>query len=56
MDVKRDYYDDIQLFESKVILLWSTAFLIFLFTLPLYLPKYYFYLLTCPRYLYHILS
>ena len=46
MDVKRDYYEDIQLLESKVVLLWSAAFLIFLFTLPLYLPKYYFYLLN----------
>jgi branched-chain amino acid transport system permease protein len=46
MDVKRDYYEDIQLLESKVVLLWSTAFLLFLFTLPFYLPKYYFYLLN----------
>jgi long-subunit acyl-CoA synthetase (AMP-forming) len=34
MDVKRDYYEDIQLLESKVVLLWSAAFLIFLFTWP----------------------
>ncbi len=31
MDVKRDYYEDIQLLESKAVLLWSTAFLIFTF-------------------------
>ncbi len=33
MDVKRDYYEDIQLLESKAVLLWSTAFLIFTFYL-----------------------
>ncbi len=46
MDMKRDYYEDIQLFKSRVILFWSAAFLLFLFTLPLYLPQYHFYLLN----------
>ena len=46
MDMKRDYYEDIQLFESRVVLFWSAAFLLFLFTLPLYIPPYHFYLLN----------
>ena len=46
MDMKRDYYEDIQLFESNVVLFWSMALLLFLFTLPLYTPNYYFYLLN----------
>jgi ABC-type branched-subunit amino acid transport system permease subunit len=46
MDMKRDYYEDIQLFKSRVVLFWSAAFLLFLFTLPLYLPQYHFYLLN----------
>ena len=44
--MKRDYYEDIQLFESRVVLFWSAAFLLFLFTLPLYIPPYHFYLLN----------
>ncbi len=46
MDMKRDYYEDIQLFKSRVVLFWSAAFLLFLLTLPLYLPQYHFYLLN----------
>jgi branched-chain amino acid transport system permease protein len=46
MDMKRDYYEDIRLFESRVVLFWTAAFLLFLFTLPLYLPPYHFYLLN----------
>jgi branched-chain amino acid transport system permease protein len=46
MNMKRDYYEDIQLFESRVVLFWSAAFLLFLFTLPLYIPPYHFYLLN----------
>ena len=46
MDMKRDYYEDIQLFKSRVVLFWSAAFLLFLFTLPLYIPPYHFYLLN----------
>jgi branched-chain amino acid transport system permease protein len=46
MDMKRDYYEDIQLFKSRVVLFWSAAFLVFLLTLPLYLPQYHFYLLN----------
>jgi branched-chain amino acid transport system permease protein len=46
MDMKRGYYEDIELFNSGTILVWSLAFLIFLFTLPLYLPSYNIYLLN----------
>lgn len=46
MDMKRSYYEDVQLFKSRVVLFWSAAFVMFLFTLPLYLPKYHFYLLN----------
>lgn len=46
MNMKRDYYEDIELFSSGTILFWSVAFLIFLFTLPLYLPYYYFYMIN----------
>ncbi|MBI4621536.1 MAG: branched-chain amino acid ABC transporter permease [Desulfobacterales bacterium] len=44
MDKKLDYYEDIQLFQSNVVLIWTIAFLFFLFTLPLYAPSYYIYL------------
>lgn len=44
MDMKRDYYEDVQLFESNVVLFWSVLLLAFLFTLPLYAPPYRFYL------------
>jgi branched-chain amino acid transport system permease protein len=46
MDMKRDYYEDIRLFGSGVILFWSLVLLAFLYTLPLYLPGYRFYLLN----------
>jgi len=35
MDMKREYYEDIELIGSGVVLFWSAAFLIFLFTLPI---------------------
>ncbi|HPR55027.1 MAG TPA: branched-chain amino acid ABC transporter permease, partial [Deltaproteobacteria bacterium] len=46
MDMKRDYYEDIELFSSGTILFWSVAFLVLLFTLPLYIPSYNIYLLN----------
>jgi len=46
MDMKRDYYEDIQLFKSNVVLFWSAALLLALFTIPLYAPNYYVYLLN----------
>ncbi|MBN2297975.1 MAG: branched-chain amino acid ABC transporter permease, partial [Deltaproteobacteria bacterium] len=46
MDMKRDYYEDIELFSSGTILFWSVALLILLFTLPIYIPSYYIYLIN----------
>jgi len=46
MDMKRDYYEDIELFSSGTILFWSVALLIALFTLPMYIPSYYIYLIN----------
>jgi branched-chain amino acid transport system permease protein len=46
MDMKRDYYEDIRLFESGVVLFWTVSLLVLLFTLPLYAPNYYVYLLN----------
>ena len=46
MDMKRDYYEDIELFSSGTILFWSAAFLTLLFTLPIYIPSYYIYLIN----------
>jgi branched-chain amino acid transport system permease protein len=46
MDMKCDYYEDIQLFESNVVLFWSVAFLLLLFAIPLVSPKYYIFLLN----------
>jgi branched-chain amino acid transport system permease protein len=46
MEMKRAYYEDIELFKSGVILFWTIAFLVFLFTLPLYATNYYLYLLN----------
>jgi branched-chain amino acid transport system permease protein len=46
MDMKREYYEDIQLFTSGVVLFWSVSFLIFLFTLPVWAENYYIYLLN----------
>jgi len=38
MDMKREYYEDIQLFESNVVLFWSISFLLFIFTFPYTFP------------------
>jgi len=46
MDMKRDYHEDIRLFESGVVLFWTVALLLILFTIPLYTPNYYVYLLN----------
>src|SRR4030065_2331451 len=46
MDMKRAYYEDIELFKSGVILFWTIVFLILLFTFPLYLSDYSLYLLS----------
>lgn len=44
MDMKRDYYEDIEIFSSGTVLFWSASFLIFLFAMPFFMPDYYFYL------------
>src|SRR4030066_2029926 len=46
MDMKRDYYEDIQLFKSNVVLFWSAVLLLALFTIPLFTASYYIYLLN----------
>ncbi len=46
MDMKRDYYEDLQIFTSKAVVAWSAAVLILLFTIPLYIPGYYIFLLN----------
>jgi branched-chain amino acid transport system permease protein len=40
MDMKRDYYEDIELFKSTTILVWSIIFFIFLAILPWLVKKY----------------
>ena len=45
MEGKRNYYEDVRLFESGVVLIWSFAFLVFMFSLPIYMPSYYIFLL-----------
>src|SRR4030042_768530 len=40
MDIKRDYYEDIELFKSGTILFWSTLFLVFLAVLPWLIKQY----------------
>lgn len=44
MDMKRDYYEDIQLFKSNVVLFWTAVLLLALFTFPFYAQNYYIYL------------
>jgi len=44
MDMKRHYYEDVQLFTSGVIVFWFCAFFIFLALFPLLFKNYYVYL------------
>ena len=44
MDMKRHYYEDVQLFTSGVIVFWFCAFIIFLALFPLLFKNYYVYL------------
>ncbi|MBN1383004.1 MAG: branched-chain amino acid ABC transporter permease [Deltaproteobacteria bacterium] len=44
MDMKRDYYEDIELFKSGTILFWSILFVAALFVAPLFLSNYHLYL------------
>jgi len=46
MDMKRSYYEDIELFKSGVILFWTIVFLFVLFTFPLFMSDYALYLLN----------
>src|SRR4030042_6433928 len=40
MDIKRSYYEDIELFKSNPLLVWSILFLIFLGILPWLIKAY----------------
>ena len=40
MDIKRSYYEDIELFKSNTILVWSILFLVFLGILPWLVKAY----------------
>lgn len=42
MDLKRDYYEDIKLFKSNTVLVWTILFFIFLGILPFLIKKYHF--------------
>jgi branched-chain amino acid transport system permease protein len=44
MDMKRAYYEDIELFKSGTILFWTIVLMVGLFTLPLFSSNYYLYL------------
>ncbi|MHB8769878.1 MAG: branched-chain amino acid ABC transporter permease [Syntrophales bacterium] len=46
MDMKRDYYEDVKLFESGVVLFWAMALLLLLVVVPFVAPNYYIYLLN----------
>jgi branched-chain amino acid transport system permease protein len=46
MDMKRDYYEDVKLFESGVVLFWSATLMLLLASIPLFTPNYYIYLLN----------
>jgi branched-chain amino acid transport system permease protein len=43
MDMKRDYYEDVQLFSSGVVVFWFVALLIFLAVFPFIFKNYYVY-------------
>jgi branched-chain amino acid transport system permease protein len=42
MNIKRNYYEDIELFKSNTILVWSVLFLVFLAILPWLILRYHF--------------
>ena len=44
MDMKRDYYEDIQLLDSKVLWFWFMVLIAFLILLPFFVPNYYIYM------------
>ncbi|NQU12762.1 MAG: branched-chain amino acid ABC transporter permease [Desulfobacteraceae bacterium] len=46
MDMKRDYYEDIQLLDSKVLWIWFLVLLASLAVLPFLVPNYYIYMVN----------
>ena len=44
MDMKRDYYEDIQLLDSKVLWFWFMMLIASLIILPFLIPNYYIYM------------
>jgi branched-chain amino acid transport system permease protein len=44
MDMKRDYYEDVQLFTSGAVVFWFIVFLVFLAVFPFLFKNYYVYL------------
>ena len=44
MDMKRAYYEDIELFKSGVIIFWTISLMIVLFTIPFFASNYWLYL------------
>ena len=46
MDMKRDYYEDIQLLDSKVLWFWFIMLIASLVTLPFLLPNYHIYMVN----------
>ena len=46
MDMKRAYYEDIELFKSGTILFWTISLMAALLTIPLFASNYYLYLLN----------
>jgi branched-chain amino acid transport system permease protein len=44
MDIKRDYYEDIQLLDSKVLWFWFIMLIASLIILPFLIPNYYIYM------------
>ena len=53
MDMKREYYEDIELFKSGTILFWSVVLLVALFVAPQFLSNYHLYL--CNLVLVHVI-
>ena len=43
MDMKRDYYEDVQMFRSGVIVFWFCALMVFLAVFPFLFKNYYVY-------------
>ena len=46
MDMKRDYYEDIQLLDSKILWFWFIMLIASLVTLPFLLPNYHIYMIN----------